>query len=621
MKWEWHFCGKIGMKIFNISQAQEKIRAYLLQSNFRPYFVAVECASDVEKIKKAFKDVNQINIADLCPEDFPFGGDSLIDTLNASERDTIFFGLGENIFFTAQENVLLMIYERTFNRRAVFVCRGITHALMNLTYNDFRFGTNYFCRVAGSEDFSAVKYNPNLDLETDANNFKEFLRIVQSGKTLVTVKTHWPLVNVKEINSYFEALKFRKGYVPIPSTALAQWQWREFFFDDKCAGYPPEHWRTFARSFWVSPTIPYLNYVFERSANYEGYRKNLFFALLDVTDEKIFEDFYQQRKEVVKNISSEFLSEYLARLEKLFDGSEAIKYLTDNTAEECKAVIRAVQSLKEIPSALEKNFPALKDYLADFDFGEEKITAYFRNYKRKKFFNVADEDFKNHVQALALERPFNKFPNRQEVLEQVDGRANLYWLDALGAEFLSYIKARAQRIGIASRIKIARAELPTLTSMNKNFYDDWTGDKFDKNSKLDDLKHSPEKFQGGKCSAPTYLVDELKIIDEALDEIKNFLTQHPNEKVILTSDHGASRLAMLFRNGKTYKMKSVGEHGGRCCQTGEENIKPPLCATEENGYWVLSNYDRFAGGRMNSVEVHGGATLEEVLVPVIEFES
>ena len=144
-------------------------------------------------------------------------------------------------------------------------------------------------------------------------------------------------------------------------------------------------------------------------------------------------------------------------------------------------------------------------------------------------------------------------------MEKVDGRAKLYWLDALGAEFLSYIKARAQRIGLAVRIKITRAELPTLTSLNKNFYDDWTGDKFDKNSKLDDLKHSPEKFHGGKCSAPTYLFDELKIIDDALDEIKIFLTQHPTEKVVLTSDHGASRLAVLFRNGKTYKTKFTGE--------------------------------------------------------------
>ena len=65
-------------------------------------------------------------------------------------------------------------------------------------------------------------------------------------------------------------------------------------------------------------------------------------------------------------------------------------------------------------------------------------------------------------------------------------------------------------------------------------------------------------------------------------------------------------------------MNSAGEHGGRCCPINALNEKPD-CATEENGWWVLANYDRFAGGRLASVEVHGGVTLEEILVPVIEF--
>ena len=65
-------------------------------------------------------------------------------------------------------------------------------------------------------------------------------------------------------------------------------------------------------------------------------------------------------------------------------------------------------------------------------------------------------------------------------------------------------------------------------------------------------------------------------------------------------------------------MKSAGEHSGRCCLINEMDEKPN-CAAEENGYWVLANYDRFVGGRLASVEVHGGATLEEILVPVIEF--
>jgi hypothetical protein len=42
-------------------------------------------------------------------------------------------------------------------------------------------------------------------------------------------------------------------------------------------------------------------------------------------------------------------------------------------------------------------------------------------------------------------------------------------------------------------------------------------------------------------------------------------------------------------------------------------------AAEENGYLVLADYGRFKGSRAADVEVHGGASLEEVVVPIIEL--
>ena len=66
-----------------------------------------------------------------------------------------------------------------------------------------------------------------------------------------------------------------------------------------------------------------------------------------------------------------------------------------------------------------------------------------------------------------------------------------------------------------------------------------------------------------------------------------------------------------------YDVDMRGEHSGRCCAE---------CATDgldtvtvENGWLVLADYGRFKGGRAAAVEVHGGATNEEVIVPVIEI--
>ena len=600
------------MEILNVADAVKKIRIYLRRDTLRPYFVIADGNAD---FKKFFGDFEQIYISAFCLGDFFVDFDLLIEKLNALTKKAIVFGLGEYIFFTGQENILRSLQDKNFNRKVIFVCRGIANLLESLANEDFKFRTNQICRVEGKVNFSIVKYSTNINFPTDAKNFSELLKLLERGKNSATLKTNLPLVNVTEINNFYDAIKYREPNFSAPPDALNAEQWQEYFSDDNCGGYPPEHWRNFAAGFKSKISNPYLRFVFARSADYESYQKNLFFALLDVDDEKLFDEFYSLRKSAVKNISSPYLAEYLEQLKSFPD---AVKYLTDNTADERRAMIELVQDKEKIPDAFRKNYPAMDDYLTDYDFDDTEVTEYFRRYKKIKLCNVDDNDFKRQVDALATKRPYNKFETRQTILDRADENAKLYWLDALGVEFLGYIKSRATKLELSATIKIARAELPTLTAQNKNFYDDWRGDKFDKNQQLDDLKHSPEKFDGGKCSAPTYIDDELAIIDDALAEIKTALANHQAEKIILTSDHGASRLAVMFGRENKFKLNSDGEHGGRCCPINDIDAKPN-CATEENGYWVLANYDRFAGGRLASVEVHGGATLEEILVPVIEF--
>ena len=68
-------------------------------------------------------------------------------------------------------------------------------------------------------------------------------------------------------------------------------------------------------------------------------------------------------------------------------------------------------------------------------------------------------------------------------------------------------------------------------------------------------------------------------------------------------------------------MPEKGKHGGRCCKKCEFQGKlPPFVTESDNAEWyALANYDRFKGGRAADVEVHGGASIEEIVVPVIEF--
>ena len=62
-----------------------------------------------------------------------------------------------------------------------------------------------------------------------------------------------------------------------------------------------------------------------------------------------------------------------------------------------------------------------------------------------------------------------------------------------------------------------------------------------------------------------------------------------------TSDHGASRLAVINNTENKWRMATDGKHSGRCCPVNEIDEKPDT-ATEEHEFWVLANYDRFKGG-------------------------
>lgn len=99
--------------------------------------------------------------------------------------------------------------------------------------------------------------------------------------------------------------------------------------------------------------------------------------------------------------------------------------------------------------------------------------------------------------------------------------------------------------------------------------------------------------------------------------IQSMLVQGTLEKVLIVADHGASRLAVRYGHelNSSIELEESGKHSGRCCPVTED---PNLSfAAYEDGFSVLANYERFKGGRRANVEVHGGASLEEVVVPII----
>ena len=364
----------------------------------------------------------------------------------------------------------------------------------------------------------------------------------------------------------------------------------------------------------------YLQLVVHETNNYEDLKRDLLIRITKFshTDPR-FAELYAERKKLLKDFPEEDIAIFMRENE--VDCDESIYRYTDNTLLEKKAIVKWV-SKYGVTDVLANVYPALDAYLKKYIFEcpvlADELTEYFDAYKLQKVTNHISEEFICLVEKYASDISYARLPTRDNAIKSITDKKNsyLYWIDALGVEYLSYIAALAKKKGLSIHVDIVRSDLPTITAMNKAFYDQWDGGKKYKEDRLDDIKH---KDKGGyfftKDEAPIYIPAELQVIEDAINKAAMELIMHHCKSFIIASDHGASRLAVIKKQESLYETETQGEHSGRCCKFFEGCDVP--YKIEENGYIVLSDYGRFRGSRCANVEVHGGASLEEIVVPVI----
>jgi hypothetical protein len=365
----------------------------------------------------------------------------------------------------------------------------------------------------------------------------------------------------------------------------------------------------------------YLRFALDKSSRFEDFAGVVLNAIIEIPHtDKRFTIFYKERKVLVEKFPESDIADYVINSRQVV--AESIYKLSDSTRVEREEIV-AWLSNNGLISGLENIYPVLSAYLKKYVFKcselADLLTDYFEAYKRQKLSNQLEPQFLKKVDELAVPpRLFNQLPTREVVIDSVSkDNTYLYWLDALGVEYLGLIETLVQKKGLSVRINIARAELPTITSINRKFYDSWCGRK-EKNSELDDTKHNDA---GGynfiDNELPIHLAKELEIIVAMIDKAATELALRHYKRFLIVSDHGASRLAVLRRKVEKYDTDTSGEHSGRCCKLFTPYDLP--FAAEENEYIVLADYGRFRGSRAANVEVHGGASLEEVVVPIIEL--
>ncbi len=641
----------------------DSVKKYLTSSVKTPYFLFIsdgQYATAMDELSVLGLDF--VPMSRFCNNDDKMPDiDGLLTYIkaadvNAKGKKFVVTGLGEFLALRGRDEAT-----RTLSRlkdhnvggaKVVLLLRGLASLIAGLQ-NDPRFDSRRFSVVDKAEcDVSFTLAAPSVGLSA-LSGFKAMLAELENGRcgsvvVNTAVNLDKAIFTVHQISNAYEGIKFLTRGFALARSCGSDAPWAELLtelnqsngsldevfekhdlgnnlesdFYARIAGSDYRNWLYFICLKSKADTLQngYLRFVLDTTSRFEDFAGNVLNGIIDIPHmDKRFPSFYRERKALVEKFPESDIADFVVNSRQVV--SESIYKLTDGTRAEREEIIAWLSKNDMVPQ-LDGIYPVLTAYLKKYVFKcpelADLLTEYFEAYKRQKLSNELEREFLEKVDELALSRKFNRLPTRNEIMDSVDKSDTfLYWLDALGVEYLGLIEALVQKRGLSVRVNIARAELPTITAINRDFFDAWQGRK-EKNRELDDTKH---KEAGGYSftnnELPVHLAKELDIITAMIDKAATELALRHCKRLLIVSDHGASRLAVLRRKEEKYGTDTTGEHSGRCCKLFQPYELP--FAAEENGYLVLADYGRFKGSRAANVEVHGGASLEEVVVPVIEL--
>lgn len=656
----------------NIDECIKKIDKYLTKTNVQPCIVDVQTTADLSAVVTHYNvgTYKFINAAEYCKDDeFP-RIDALIDVLSHQECNTFITGISSFLKLKGDQylrNTLKNILSMTVQTHIIVLT---VRCGKYLNYNDPRLANRITIVDGDSEKKQNLIFTAKtMPVPRNAQRIQGIQSIAEAIENdmvgdiyVITVKTKetFPssLFSIVDLNKPFSALCLldsTTGSLGEVTGTNEQWGYALSLFEGK-TGWADvidcefgnhksldlainnynhfsnnKKWLFFigAKLFgcannWV------LNYAANTASLVKDFVKCIYRSILSISQtDKKFRIYYNQRKVLLNQLNNP-ISEVIDYCKIVISkGQNALYYLTDNSQKEKELIFALLDKYgldytkDQLVRILEVVYPDLFAYLSDYRFKNDLLDSYFTQYKYQKVINKLLPEFVDIVTEQAEKREYNLILEpRSSIVESIDKtNAQLYFMDAMGVEYLGFIMSVCKEMGISAKVKVCRSELPSLTCENKEFLSVFEGADHPTISvkDLDEIKHHGKgDYDYQQTKLPIYLAKELEIIRDVLQKIRSKLMDGTVKKAIMIADHGASRLAVLNETENIWEMAEKGEHSGRCCPKSDVDQQPSY-ATDAGNYWALANYDRFKGGRKANVEVHGGATLEEVTVPVIEL--
>lgn len=302
----------------------------------------------------------------------------------------------------------------------------------------------------------------------------------------------------------------------------------------------------------------------------------------------------------------------------------ALRYMTGLTDTEKRLLIQWAGDGRIDINKLESVFPQLCHYL-DRNFGvstagKKWVLEYMDAYKKAKVGNRYTDDVKNLIvqkngSMVSFYTWYNMFKTVRTELAGRDDIEVYYWIDGLGIDWIPYIKWQLEKYESENvhlnDIKIARASLPTTTERNKADLLKLAGDSLSKKGDLDNFAHRQTPY-------PQYIIEELEIVEQAIDDIVH---EHTGKKVAIVSDHGLSYLSQLCNGCNLGGIKS--DHCGRLAtiQTAGTTQDDKYVMLDDGTTICALRHESLCAKVANGQGCHGGCTPEEVLVPIFIISS
>lgn len=279
---------------------------------------------------------------------------------------------------------------------------------------------------------------------------------------------------------------------------------------------------------------------------------------------------------------------------------------------------------KKLRNTIESLFPEFSAYIitpkpSHMRMENDWCINYISEYKKAKLVDDYTNEIAQYIKeynesANTFYKWYFEFENPHSLLAEMNGSAiykpdKVYWIDGLGAEFLSYILYLIENE--KSNMKVIRSQITRSDIPSSTYHNRFEGTNVQKFGALDELGHDSHMYK--------YLYtlnDELAVLKDIIHEIIGESKKH-RCTIAIVSDHG---LSCLSRKAPSKKYDGKFEHEGRYIKTTPEALSDPDYLVHKNEkdeeyYKVALTHSSLS--KAPTHQVHGGCTPEEVLVPFI----